>query len=199
MPKMKNWRANSSTKTVGTLTGYYKKQNMKDNVTITEEQIDINTKAWCSFNIRPKNQTFFKTTQHKPHTRYKKQLREMELEVAADNVSSKCKPKLQMFFTQVCRPLNCHYVSFPFSLTCWCYFCESVFVHCDFVFDLFYFEVCVWFLFCCKPCSLHFLKYPPQLLSESSSVLWLFVYFSVVPFSSCIFHAADSRIFPDSH
>ena len=159
-----------------------KKQNMKENVTITEEQIDINTKSWCSFTIRAKNQTFFKTAQHKPHTRYKKQLRDIELKVAADNVSSKCKPKLQMFFTQVCRPLNCHYVSFPFSLTYWCYFCESVFVHCDFVYDLFYFEVCVWFLFCCKPCSLHLLKYPPQLLSESSSVLWVFVYFSVVPF-----------------
>ena len=42
-----------------------------------------------------------------------------------------------MFFSQVCRPLNCHYVSFPFSLTYWCYLCERVFVHCDFVYDLF--------------------------------------------------------------
>ena len=36
-----------------------KKQNMKDNVTITEKQTDINTKSWCSFNLRAKNQTFF--------------------------------------------------------------------------------------------------------------------------------------------
>ena len=184
MPKMKDWRANSSTKTVGTLTGYYKKkQNMKDNVTITEEQIDITTKSWCSFNRRAKNQTFFKTAQHKPRTRYKKTTQGNK----AQGCRRQCILKMQ---AQTSDVLHSSLSSSELSLCklsvfidilmlfLWKWFCSLWFC----VWLIFIFEVCVWFLFCCKPCSSHLLKYPPQLLSESSSVLWVFVHFSVVPF-----------------
>ena len=200
MPKMKDWRANSSTKTVGTLTGYYKKQNMKDNVTITEEQIDINTKSWCSFNIRAKNQTFFKTAQHKPCTRHKKTTQgnkaqgcrrqcilEMQAQTSDVLHSSLSSSELSLCKLSVFIDIL---MLFLWKWFCSLWFCVWLIFILKFVFDSFFVANLVRRI---ASNTLPNSSLNPHLFCGCLCIFLLFL------FSSCIFHAADSRIFPDSH